>query len=166
MLENPNELIPYDEVTEDTEIKAGTMGSQTEAAANSYSGYAEPTVTQEAAGPNGETVVVIMSTYIRFDANGGEGLMADQELIYGGDHEKITSNAFTKADADFVNWNTEADGTGTSFDADEIIFCGEEKIQENYVFLYAQWKERSTEDPAGPEKPTDPEKPDKIPNFW
>ena len=45
---------------------------------------------------------------IHFDANGGEGEMADQIVGYG----RLSANSFTRTNYAFNGWNTKADGTG------------------------------------------------------
>lgn len=46
----------------------------------------------------------------------------------------------TKSGYTFVEWNTESDGDGTSYDYDDTI-----KVKKN-ITLYAQWEEESTDD--------------------
>ena len=75
----------------------------------------------------------VIATVISFRANGGEGTMPGQIYNAG---DKLNKVAFTRAYYTFTGWNTEADGTGTSY-ADEAtgLPVG------GALVLYAQWKE-------------------------
>ncbi|BDS49632.1 InlB B-repeat-containing protein [Rhodoluna sp. KAS3] len=68
---------------------------------------------------------------VTFDANGGTGSMANQS---SGTEATLNKNTFTRANYEFIGWNTAADGTGFAY-ADEG----------KYAFvaaatLYAQWQ--------------------------
>ena len=71
---------------------------------------------------------------IHYDANTGEGEMADQILSAAG---RLSANTFMKVDLVFSSWNTEADGSGTSYSnkqrVDQIAKPGQT------ITLYAQW---------------------------
>ncbi|MBR4529697.1 MAG: InlB B-repeat-containing protein [Lachnospiraceae bacterium] len=74
---------------------------------------------------------------IRYDANGGTGDMDVSEALCG---ETVTlrANSFVNAGYRFVNWNTEPDGSGTSYaDRAQVI----DLVTENNgsLTLYAQW---------------------------
>ena len=68
---------------------------------------------------------------VHFNANGGTGEMADQQITSFG--QALNANTFTRTDYSFVGWNTAADGTGTGY-AD-----GEAVRDLGTVTLYAQW---------------------------
>ena len=68
---------------------------------------------------------------IHFDKNGGTGTMEDQQTMAL--DQVLNANTFTRTDYFFVGWNTEADGSGTSY-ADG----GTVRVQDNLT-LYAQW---------------------------
>ena len=70
---------------------------------------------------------------VHFDANGGEGQMADQRIASG----KLTANAFLMTDYAFGSWNTDAGGSGTSY-SDEQLINQITGIGQT-VTLYAQW---------------------------
>jgi len=71
---------------------------------------------------------------IKFDANGGSGVMFPQWAIKG-EATALRPNRFSLKDYHFVGWNTKADGSGTTYpDGETIIF------NENTT-LYAQWAE-------------------------
>ena len=74
------------------------------------------------------------ATYtVTYNANGGSGEMKPQSAEEGTEIT-IAQNAFTKDGYDFNNWNTAADGNGTSYaDGAKIT------LTENLT-LYAQWE--------------------------
>ena len=75
---------------------------------------------------------------IVFDANGGTGTMADQTIRLGAS-EALSTNAFTNNDCSFGGWNTQADGSGTSYTNREIVSnLGNDG---DVITLYAQWIE-------------------------
>lgn len=73
---------------------------------------------------------------VSFDANGGVGRMADQSVPYD-TATALTANEFTREGYGFVGWNTEADGSGTTYDDEASVTLTED------LTLYAQWTERS-----------------------
>ncbi len=76
---------------------------------------------------------------ITFNANGGEGTMSVQTIGgYSISDQFISANTFTRTGYTFTGWNTEADGTGISYDDEENI------IIESDTTLYAQWAENAT----------------------
>lgn len=88
---------------------------------------------------------------LSFSANGGTGEM---ESITKEENEKINLPAvkFSRTGFEFLNWNTVADGSGTSYtDGAEFTFNTD-------TTLHAQWKEKKAT-PSTPENPTQPEQP-------
>ena len=89
---------------------------------------------------NGETVTLYAQwtpTYtVHFDANGGTGTMADQTFVVG-KSQKLTANVFTRENYIFVGWNTQSDGTGTSFSGGASVINLAEAGKT--ITLYAQW---------------------------
>ena len=76
------------------------------------------------------------ATYtVTYDANGGTGSMTDSDSPYSGSSSvTVLTNGFTAPSSKvFSNWNTAADGSGTSYDPDDTF-----TITENTT-LYAQW---------------------------
>ena len=69
---------------------------------------------------------------IKYDANGGEGMMLPQWVIK--DIETgLRQNRFSREEHFFTGWNTKSDGTGDAYsDADRAVF-------EKDTTLYAQW---------------------------
>ena len=80
-----------------------------------------------------------VSYNVTYNANGGSGTLIDTNSPY---HSGVTvlvlENNFTNDGYTFKNWNTKADGSGTSYSAGERF-----SINSN-VTLYAQWEEVST----------------------
>ena len=80
------------------------------------------------------------SKTISFDSNGGTGNMKNislEPIIIGGSAatQRIKDNLFTRDGYTFKNWNTEADGSGTSYTSYIPV---EEDLK-----LYAQWEKIS-----------------------
>jgi len=73
-------------------------------------------------------------TSISYAANSGAGDMTSQQ-ISAGSPQNLSANAFTRVGYSFKNWNTSADGSGTSY-ADSAQFSA--SVTEN-IILYAQW---------------------------
>ena len=89
---------------------------------------------------------------LSFSANGGTGEM---ESITKEENEKINLPAvkFSRTGFEFLNWNTVADGSGTSYaDGAEFTFNTD-------TMLHAQWKEKKAA-PSNPEKPDQPQNPE------
>ena len=87
---------------------------------------------------------------LSFSANGGTGEM---ESITKEENEKINLPAvkFSRTGFEFLNWNTVADGSGTSYaDGAEFTFNTD-------TTLHAQWKEKKAA-PSNPENPTQPQR--------
>ena len=82
---------------------------------------------------DGDNVDDVFCARVIFDANGGEGTMADQALL--GSSGNLKPNEFTRLDYLFVGWNTEKDGSGEDFENEAYIEV------ENSITLYAQWLE-------------------------
>ena len=72
--------------------------------------------------------------YVYFDANGGNGMMSQQEFKEG-DEITLYENIFTRFEYLFVHWNTKADNTGTSYTD------GQKVTLDDDVTLYAIWEE-------------------------
>ncbi len=85
--------------------------------------------------------VYTANTYmIVYDANGGKGTMADQNMTYD-TFATLAANAFTNEGYEFAGWNTKADGTGIAYTDGENV----KNVAENgAVTLYAQWDEVET----------------------
>ena len=79
---------------------------------------------------------------VHYDANGGQGSMNDQAFTYDA-AQSLTANAFTApTDYVFKGWNTETDGSGTSY-ADQLATPNVTATNGATVTLYAQWRQVS-----------------------
>lgn len=74
---------------------------------------------------------------ISFNANGGTGTM-DMQKIDAGQSANLTANTFTRTDYVFTGWNTEPDGSGTSY-ADGALYSVPSSEDNKIIVLYAQW---------------------------
>lgn len=83
-------------------------------------------------GGGGETPADTVIT-VKFNANGGTGTMQPQ-IFEEGVAQALTPNAFIYPYHTFLNWNTAANGAGTSY-AD-----GEEVTLSKSMTLHAQWE--------------------------
>ena len=74
---------------------------------------------------------------IHFDANGGTGTMPDQNIKIG-ERPTLNANQFSNTGSSFYNWNTAADGTGTSY-PDLYQLTSDLGQDGDVITLYAQW---------------------------
>jgi hypothetical protein len=73
------------------------------------------------------------TTYkVTFNPNGGEGDMEPQIFDYDIE-QKLTKNSFIKTGFKFKNWNTQVEGSGTSYEDEEEISIT------SSITLFAQW---------------------------
>ena len=79
-----------------------------------------------------------LSTYnVIFDANKGSGNMEKQTFTFD-EEENLSVNSFTRTGYSFTGWNTQADGSGTSYtDKQKVTNLSADGSD---VTLYAQWK--------------------------
>ena len=75
---------------------------------------------------------------VKFNANGGTGSMSNQSHTYGVS-KALTPNAFTRTGYTFEGWNTNADGTGTSY-TDKQSVSNLSSTDGATVNLYAVWQ--------------------------
>lgn len=71
---------------------------------------------------------------ITFNSNDGHNQTTTQTFTYNED-TKLTQNLYTKDGYKFKEWNTKADGAGTSYEDEQTV-----NISENLI-LYAIWEE-------------------------
>ena len=86
----------------------------------------------------------ITNTYtINYDANGGSGT-TDSQLVEYNNTFQIKDNSFTKENYIFEKWNTNKDGSGTSYYEKQQV---NNLTTENNktITLYAIWKEKTKE---------------------
>jgi len=74
--------------------------------------------------------------YVTFNSNGGEGTMSQQQFVIGV-AQNLTPNTFTKPGYSFTKWNTNQNGTGTSYQDGQSITIN------SGLTLYAQWEARN-----------------------
>ena len=74
---------------------------------------------------------------VAYNANGGTGTMANQELTYD-KAATLNANTFKRTGYRFNGWNTKADGTGTSY-ADKASVKNLTASNGGTVTLYAKW---------------------------
>lgn len=75
-----------------------------------------------------------INTYtISYNANGGSGTTASQTKNYGATIT-VRANSFTRTNYVFKNWNTKADGSGTTYVANQTQYSTNANLA-----LYAQW---------------------------
>ena len=81
------------------------------------------------------------NTYsITFEANGGSGSMTSQTGLGCATAQTIKTNSFTAPTGHhFTGWNTEADGSGTAYEAGGIVPALTVTEQGGTLTLYAQW---------------------------
>ena len=82
-------------------------------------------------------IVDPMTYTLHFDANGGSGIMVDQ-VVRLGSSAIISSNEFYLEDYVFANWNTQPDGSGTSY-ANNYNITSDLGNDGDVINLYAQW---------------------------
>jgi len=75
---------------------------------------------------------------ICFNANTGDGTMADQSFDYG-TAKKLQKNTFTKTGYNFTGWNTISSGAGISY-TDEESVKNLSATDGDTITLYAQWE--------------------------
>lgn len=127
-----------------TKDGAGFAGWNT-AADGSGTSYADKATVRDLA--QGGTVTLyaqwVAGNYtIRFDANGGEGSMADIEASFG-ETVALPANAFTRTGYAFAGWNTRSDGSGAPY-ADGASVSNLPSADGKTAILYAQWNELHT----------------------
>ncbi len=104
---------------------------------------------------DGTTTYKAVAKYtVTFDANGGTGTMAEQEI---GGTAALNANTFTREGFVFDGWNTKTDGKGTAYaDKADVTPTAD-------MTLYAQWKENSkADDKNEDDKSKDEKKPDET----
>ena len=119
-----------------TEKISGEAGNQTEARAQSYTGFTNKVFSQSTIAEDNSTVLQIYydrNKYtVTFDANGGSGNTVTQEFYYGV-IQALTENTYTFPGYTFSGWATEADGTVTYTDSANYNATGD-------ATLFAKWE--------------------------
>ncbi len=78
---------------------------------------------------------------VKFNANGGTGMMIEQVMPLTGS-VALRPNNYTKTGCAFIGWNTAPDGSGTSYTDEQVVtgLANEGEV----VTLYAQWLESAS----------------------
>ncbi len=93
--------------------------------------------TTESIGGESVTFTPSLKSYnVAFEANGGSGEMASVTLLPGFPTH-MPQNTFTRSGYKFIGWNTEKDGSGTSYANAE--FVTDISTPGSTLTLYAQW---------------------------
>ena len=74
---------------------------------------------------------------LTYDANGGEGTI-DSATGAAGESVNVAENVFTRNNYTFTGWNTQADGKGTAYKADDSF-----TLTDKDTVLYAQWSKNA-----------------------
>lgn len=74
---------------------------------------------------------------ISFDPNNGQGSMSDMQMVYDTEME-LPACGFTRTGYTLSGWNTEADGSGISFDDGELV-GNLTAVDGGKIVLYALW---------------------------
>ncbi len=75
---------------------------------------------------------------VKYDSNGGSGEMETSEFTYDVDGT-LSKNTFEKTGYKFVNWNTNANGTGASY-IDQSAISNLTSKADEVLTMYAQWE--------------------------
>lgn len=110
----------------------------------------------DAIGEESREVTSREEYYVKYDANGGQGTMANSKHAYDV-ATALSKNTYTKPGYSFAGWNTSADGSGTSY-ANGATVKNLTFNDGEIVTLYAQWEQihyTVTLDPNGGYRVTD-----------
>lgn len=83
-------------------------------------------------------LIDLPSYKIHFDANGGTGMMIDQQIKVG-QTIALKDNSFEYEEKVFNGWNTQPDGTGISYSNKQLVT--DIGSTGDIITLYAQWKD-------------------------
>ncbi len=92
------------------------------------------------------------SVRVFYESNGGIGNMYNESAVSIGESISLPECTFTHSSLIFDGWNTEADGSGSTYMPGDALMMNSSKIT-----LYAQWAEIPAEEPEAPEEPDEPE---------
>ncbi len=78
-----------------------------------------------------------------FNGNGSTGGTMNNQVLESGQSAVLTGNAFTRSGYTFRNWNTSADGTGTTYSNQQTVsYNNVTTADSTTITLYAQWNRR------------------------
>ena len=107
--------------------------------------YADGASVKDLTNINGEVIDLYaqwstIRYYVAFDPNTTDVSGTMKTVTYGYDQEqRLPANTFVKPGYKFIEWNTEANGTGTKY-ADQSPVLNLANVEGSTVTLYAQWK--------------------------
>jgi len=129
--ENPINYTVENEITLNTPTKPGYTFVKWEG-----TGVNNGKIIRGTTGNITATAIWSVNNYnVIFNANSGIGTNVTQTFTYGV-AQNLSENTFTKPGYTFVEWNTESDGTGTSYENQESV---SNLATSGNVTLYAQW---------------------------
>ena len=84
---------------------------------------------------------------VRYNANGGDGDMAEQGFVYGVEQE-LRKNLYARSGYEFIGWATNAvDAVGLEEETDAVVYADCESVMnltavaDGWIELFAVWKE-------------------------
>ncbi|MFW6249653.1 MAG: InlB B-repeat-containing protein [Alkalispirochaetaceae bacterium] len=81
-----------------------------------------------------------VSYSVSYDANGGDDVPVDSGVYKIGDAISVASETPDRSGFTFLEWNTDPDGNGASFDPGDTFTLGSD-VPADDVTLYAQWNQ-------------------------
>lgn len=82
------------------------------------------------------------TTTFTYNANGGSGSTMSSTVVAGGEVGLLRTNTYTRSGYEFVGWNTNTGGTGTSYEDSQLVYATSGST--STVTLYAQWRKTIT----------------------
>ena len=102
----------------------------------------DPALAQQKITVNGRVLLEahpVANVYqVAFDANGGDGSMESQDMVYG-QPQSLAACAFTRTGYTFAGWATSPDGSGEHYNDEEVVSNLATEAGAT-VELYAQWE--------------------------
>ncbi len=114
--------------------------TESDGSGDSYNAWERYDVDGGAAG--GELVLYAQWTSginIEFNGNGATSGVMQTQTISLGQSEALKPNLFSKEGYEFLNWNTESDGSGQSYNNAQDYTAPQGATTGDTIMLYAQW---------------------------
>nr|MBQ4456532.1 BspA family leucine-rich repeat surface protein [Clostridia bacterium] len=130
-----------------TERLMALKGTEVTPPVRTYTGFTSP---EPKTGVVKDDDSLVISYYydritytVIFNGNGADSGVMDNQTITGGYSTALSPNSYQKEGAIFTGWNTEADGSGTSYSNGQRVsgFGGDSE----QITLYAQWLDNPNE---------------------
>ena len=134
-------LLSTEDATDDSSADATEIANATEIADATESAETTIYISLEGLTVTGDTTLTAqwepIEYTVAYDANGGENAPDSLTLCYD-EAGSVTSETPTREGYSFAGWNTAADGSGTSYEADDELLnlTSEDGAT---ITLYAQW---------------------------